>query len=124
MGKRWPITSTQQGIATIKQSSIELRIVVETRETNPNVEKYEPNGIINMTGRLQSATRKSAQSMTNAVWRFDASVISDLTQLSSCPVRIGAVLRSNASVSQGRSSIPTTDFAHSNKHAANWNEQY
>ena len=36
-------TSTQQGIATIEQSSIELRIVVETRGTNPNVEKYEPD---------------------------------------------------------------------------------
>ena len=58
-------TSTQQWIATIKQSSIELRIVVETRETNPNVEKYEPNGITNVTGRLQRVTRKSAQSMTN-----------------------------------------------------------
>ena len=80
-----------------------------------------------MTGRLQSVTRKSVQSMTNAMWRFDASFISDLARLSSCPIRIGAVLRSNASVSQGRSSIPTTDFATPkfvNKHAANWNEQY
>ena len=77
-----------------------------------------------MTGRLQSVTRKSVQSMTNAMWRFGASFVSDLAQVSTCPIRIGAVLRSNASVSQGRSSIPTTDFAHSNKHAANWNEQY
>ena len=68
-------------IATIKQSSIELRVVVETRETTPAVEEYEPNGIINMTGRLQSATRKSAKSMTNAMWRFGASFISDLAQL-------------------------------------------